>query len=183
MATPVVTSAADATAKTGVAFTYTITGSNVPTSYAATPLPTWLSVNTGTGAITGTPPQTVSPPTITISATNASGTGTASLNIRVEVNSGVIALNDLKSAWFAAKGFASNTLQGQISAYLSANGGGKSNDLNTQWYTFLSAKGRTGSTTDMYKAELIASVAGLHSNMSLTDLENKFYSDTAHTFA
>lgn len=92
-------------------------------------------------------------------------------------------INDVKSQWFASKGYVSNTLNGQISAYLAANGGGASNDLNTQWYTFLSAKGRTGSFKEMYKAELIASVAGAHSSMSITDLERMFFGDSANLFA
>lgn len=92
-------------------------------------------------------------------------------------------VNDIKSQWYASKGFPSNTLNGQISAYLAANGGGISNDLNTQWYTFLSAKGRTGSAKDMYKAELIASLAGAHSNMGITELETQFFGNTANTFA
>ena len=92
-------------------------------------------------------------------------------------------VNDVKSQWFAAKGFPSNTLNDQMSRYLAANGGGISNDLNTQWYNFLSAKGRTGSFSEMYNAELIASVAGAHSGMSLTDLERMFYSTSTNTFA
>ena len=92
-------------------------------------------------------------------------------------------VNDMKSAWFASKGFVSNTLNSQMSQYLAANGGGKSNDLNTQWYTFLSAKGRTGSLNDMYKAELIASLANTNSKMSILELETRFYSTSTNSFA
>ena len=61
--------------------TYTIAASNSPTSFNATGLPPGLSVNTGTGAITGTPTTTSSssPFSVTISATNAGGTDTATL--------------------------------------------------------------------------------------------------------
>ncbi len=184
MATPVITSASEATATVSSAFTYSITASNTPTSFNASPLPSWLSVNTGTGDITGTPTTSISPVAITISATNGSGTGTAILRLRVELNTGSnVSLQTLKSAWFASKGFPSNTLNDQMSRYLASNGGGKSNDLNTQWYTFLSAKGRTGSVTDMYKAELITSLTGADSKASVTDLEMRFYGDTANTFA
>lgn len=92
-------------------------------------------------------------------------------------------LNDIKSQWFAAQGFVSNDLNTQIRGYLSANGGGASNSISTMWYTFLSAKGRTGSLTDMYKAELIASLAGASSNLSVTDLEKMFYTTSTNTFA
>jgi hypothetical protein len=92
-------------------------------------------------------------------------------------------INDVKSWWFASKGFASNGLNDQMSRYLAANGGGISNDLNTQWYTFLAGKGRTGSLNDMYKAELIASLANASSKDSIRDLELRFYGNTASAFA
>lgn len=79
---PVITSAATATGTAGTAFSYQITASNTPTSFDATVLPGWLSVNPGTGLISGTPTAsgTVN---LTISATNAAGTGTASLAITI----------------------------------------------------------------------------------------------------
>lgn len=61
----------------GVAIpTLSISGTNTPTSYAATPLPDGLSVNTGTGAITGTP-TTAGSTTTSITATNGSGASAA----------------------------------------------------------------------------------------------------------
>lgn len=58
--------------------TYTITGSNSPTSFGASSLPPGLSVNTATGVISGyaTTPGTYSS---TISATNPGGTTSATL--------------------------------------------------------------------------------------------------------
>jgi len=79
---PVVSSPATATGTTGTVFSYTITASNTPTSYNATGLPAGLSVNTSTGVISGTP-TTAGTSTVTISATNAGGTGTESLSITV----------------------------------------------------------------------------------------------------
>src|SRR5439155_1266869 len=52
---PVITSSLTATGQVGVAFSYTITATNNPTSYNATGLPAGLSVNTSTGLISGTP--------------------------------------------------------------------------------------------------------------------------------
>ena len=80
---PVITSALSATGTAGSAFSYTITASNSPTSYGASGLPAGLSVNTSTGAITGTPsaPGTSS---VTVSAINATGTGTATLTLTVQ---------------------------------------------------------------------------------------------------
>ena len=59
-----------------------ITASNSPTSYNATGLPAGLSVNTGSGLISGTPTATGTT-SATISAINASGTGSATLVITV----------------------------------------------------------------------------------------------------
>ena len=79
---PVITSALTAVDIEDTSFSYTITASNTPTSYNATGLPTGLSVNTATGAITGTP-ATPAVTNVTISATNACGTGTATLVITI----------------------------------------------------------------------------------------------------
>jgi hypothetical protein len=76
----------------GVAITpYTITASKTPTSYAATPLPTGLSVSTSTGIVSGTP-SGFGQTTTTLSAFNGQLTGTATLNFTVnkllEITSG-----------------------------------------------------------------------------------------------
>jgi hypothetical protein len=79
---PVVMSSLTASGAVGQAFGYQITGSNNPTSYSASGLPAGLSVNTSNGAITGNP--TVGGLTnVTIGATNAGGTGTATLVITI----------------------------------------------------------------------------------------------------
>jgi hypothetical protein len=86
-APPVITSASTATGTVGVAFTYQIVASNCPTSYNATGLPTGLSVDTSTGAISGTPAvgaDAGSPYSVTISATNSGGTGSATLTITIK---------------------------------------------------------------------------------------------------
>jgi len=79
---PVVNSSSTATGSFGTAFSYTITASNTPTSFNATSLPSWLSINTTTGVISGTPTTTGSF-SIPISATNANGTGNATLTLTV----------------------------------------------------------------------------------------------------
>ena len=85
---PSITSALTASGTTGSAFSYQITASNSPTSYNATSLPGGLSVNTGSGLISGTPTATGLTST-TISATNAGGTGSATLVITVVATSGI----------------------------------------------------------------------------------------------
>ena len=80
---PVISSATMASGRVGTPFSYQITASNSPTSYGATGLPSGLSINTATGAIIGTPTtEGVFP--VTISATNAGGTGQATLTLTIE---------------------------------------------------------------------------------------------------
>jgi Putative Ig domain len=84
---PVITSASTATGTVGVAFSYQIVASNCPTSYNATGLPSGLSVNTSTGLISGTPAAGTdagSPYSVTISATNSGGTGSATLTLTIK---------------------------------------------------------------------------------------------------
>jgi hypothetical protein len=82
MALPVVTSATTATGEQGQAFSYQITASNTPTSFSASGLPAGLTVNTGTGLISGTPTSNGAS-VVTIDAINSGGAGTATLNLTI----------------------------------------------------------------------------------------------------
>jgi len=82
-AAPVITSALSASAVVGSPFSYSILASAFPSSYDAVGLPSWASVNTVTGLISGTP-TAVGSTTATISATNNVGTGNSSLTIIVQ---------------------------------------------------------------------------------------------------
>ena len=66
-------------------FSYQITGNAAPSSFGAIGLPSWLSVNTTTGAITGTPPGggTFA---FTPTATNYAGTGSVQVVLTVTSN-------------------------------------------------------------------------------------------------
>ncbi len=81
-AAPVITSATTASGTQGSAFSYQITATNSPTSYAAAGLPAGLTVNTATGLISGTP-TAAGTSTVTLSATNSAGTGNATLTLTV----------------------------------------------------------------------------------------------------
>lgn len=87
LASPVITSPLTALGTVGQAFSYQITAINDPTSFDATPLPAGLTVNTSTGVISGTP-TTPGATNVTISATNAEGSGNAVLVIEIEAESG-----------------------------------------------------------------------------------------------
>lgn len=87
---PIITSSQTGAGKVGEAFskTFSLTDStNRPvTSWSATGLPSWASINSSTGAITGTP-QDVETTTITLTATGPGGsdTETATLSIAIGV--------------------------------------------------------------------------------------------------
>ena len=87
-AAPAINSSLTDSGFVGNAYSYTITASNNPTSFNATGLPSGLSVNTGTGTISGTPAagsETGSPYSVSISATNAGGTDTQTLSLTITV--------------------------------------------------------------------------------------------------
>lgn len=84
-----ITSSTSANGTVGAAFNYTIVTSSAATSYAATGLPAGLSINTTTGVISGTP-SNAGTYTITISATNATGTAISNLTITVGTNPTVL---------------------------------------------------------------------------------------------
>jgi hypothetical protein len=79
---PAITSATSATGQSGSAFSYQITATNTPTSFKATGLPAGLSINSETGLISGTL-AAAGTSSIGLSATNASGTGTAKMTLAV----------------------------------------------------------------------------------------------------
>jgi uncharacterized repeat protein (TIGR03803 family) len=80
-----ITSPASATGSVGTPFTYAITASGSPTSFSASSLPSWLSVNVITGAITGTPP---SAGIFDFSVTASNSAGTSSQQVALNVTGG-----------------------------------------------------------------------------------------------
>lgn len=79
---PVITSAASATVVYGQSFRYTITATNAPTSYAVNGLPTGLVFEAASATISGLPGMTGGF-AVALGASNAAGTGTATLALTV----------------------------------------------------------------------------------------------------
>jgi Putative Ig domain/Abnormal spindle-like microcephaly-assoc'd, ASPM-SPD-2-Hydin len=123
---PAIASTTTASGTVGSQFSYQITATNSPTSYAATGLPTGLSVNTSTGLISGTP--TISgTSSATINATNAGGTGSATLTLGIASTSYSVMLSWTASPSPDAAGY-------EISGYnifRSTTSGGPYTQLNS----------------------------------------------------
>ncbi len=81
LAVPIITSPRAASVLQGAAFTYTVTATDSPTSFSASGVPSPLLY--ANGVISGTAPATTGSYPITIGATNAEGTGNATLTLYV----------------------------------------------------------------------------------------------------
>ncbi len=80
---PLITSGATINTEAGQPFSYQIIASNSPTSFDAKGLPAGLIINSVTGSISGTPIGSTGVSVVTLSATNAAGTGTETLTLTI----------------------------------------------------------------------------------------------------
>ena len=79
---PVITSPSTAGGIAGQVFSYQITASNAPTSFGASNLPSWASINTTSGVVSGANP-TAGTNVVSISASNSVGVGSTNLTITI----------------------------------------------------------------------------------------------------
>jgi hypothetical protein len=79
---PVITSPGEATGRVNQAFSYQIAASNSPTQFSASGLPSGVTLNPGTGLISGTPTVTGTFDVL-ISASNTGGAGGRSLTLSI----------------------------------------------------------------------------------------------------
>lgn len=164
-AQPLITSSLTASATLNVAFGgYTITADFAPDSYSATGLPTGLSVNTATGAITGTPTQ-LGAFNVSIAATNGAGTSLAATLV-LTVNPVVLTVTGITANNKAYDTTTTATLN-LGSAVLSGVVGGDVVTLNTSGATatFANASVGAGKTVTVAGLTLSGANAG---NYTLT---------------
>ena len=86
---PAITGPTVAAATVGTAFTFNITATGSPTSYAASPLPAGLVLNASTGAITGTPSAT-GMTVVLLTATNPTGTSFPASTLTITVGAAAV---------------------------------------------------------------------------------------------
>jgi hypothetical protein len=119
---PSITSPLAASGTAFTSFSYQITASNNPNSFGATGLPEGLTIDTSTGLISGSP-TIPGEYTVTITATNAEGTGSAPLALSIAKNAGAPTITSA----LTASAVASNPFEYQIEASNNPTGYSASN--------------------------------------------------------
>jgi hypothetical protein len=130
-AAPSLNSNGNATGTVGVAFSYQMTANQSITTWGASPLPAGLTVNAGTGLISGTP-TAAGTTSVVLTGTNANGTGTKTVTFTI---------NPPPAPSITSSGTASGTVGTTFSYQITAN------QTITSYGTTVSVPGVTFSTT------------------------------------
>lgn len=192
---PAIIDATAATGTVGVPFSYQIVAANGPVSYGATNLPAGLSVNPSTGLVSGTP-TAAGTTNATLTATNASGTGSATLGITINAAGGgilktvfsenmgspsgttTIAANTFQNSSLSFSGTATVENSTVSSGYTGASGNGniligigttkyfEISGINTQGYTGLQLSFGHYKSTTSASNELVVEVSADGTNYS-----------------
>lgn len=94
LAPPSIVGASNATGVYGQPFSYTIMATHAPTQFAASGLPSGLTLDSATGAISGSP-TAVGTFTVTLGAANAAGVGSANLVVTISPAPATVAFDNL----------------------------------------------------------------------------------------
>ncbi len=149
-AAPVITSADSGGDVSGSAFTYRITATNAPTLFGAIGLPDGLTLDSATGVISGTLP-TARVYVVTLSATNASGTGYKTLVLTVTGDSSFAPSNDAFSNRIGLTGGNASTTGSNVNATAEngePNHAGYAAGQSVWWSWTASSNGTVVITTD-----------------------------------
>jgi uncharacterized repeat protein (TIGR03803 family) len=173
---PAITSSLSGLAMDGTPFSYQIAATHSPTSFAANYLPNGLTVNTSTGAISGTPSAAPGTYGVELLATNGSGTGTATLSLVVAA-----ALYDPSGVVQAADGNLYGTGQGGGLGY----GGVFRLSLNGQYSVpaYGTASGIGGGSRSLLASTGGALLYGLTANSGSLNFEGAVFSFNTGTNA
>ncbi len=160
---PVITSSDTASATIGTAFSYQITATNSPTSFGAVGLPTGFTLDSVSGLISGTATGAALASSVTLSATNANGAGSAPLTLTIAGGPGPIVSRTIQISNDADDGYYNSqdsTGWHSTPQFGAADLVGSSSGLTAAWatgYRFPSVGANSGDTIQSAYLQLVSS--------------------------